>query len=106
MSVTEKKEAAVRATPALSSVELVKILLKHYGLSEGVYSLGVEFQIGIGGVGPQDELLPGVVIGMKSISLAHANPNDLNSVDATKLASDDTGSEAKKERKPRKKASD
>jgi hypothetical protein len=52
--------------------ELSQVLAKHYGLPEGTYDLRIEFQIGTGPVGPADDRLPGMVLGVKSIGLGRA----------------------------------
>jgi len=50
------------ATP-LSMRDLATVLVKHYGLHEGCYDLMIEFQIGMGAVGPNaDALNPGAMI--------------------------------------------
>lgn len=58
------------AYPPLSIAELVELLAKHYKLASGQYDLGIEFHIGTGPVGPNtEELVPGVIIGVRSIGL-------------------------------------
>lgn len=50
--------------------DLATLLTKHYGLHEGAYDLMLEFQIGIGAVGPDvDYLVPGAAIGVSRIGL-------------------------------------
>lgn len=56
--------------PPLSIHELVPVLIKHYGIHEGFYDLVVEFQVGMGPVGPDpDALTPGAMIGVSRVGL-------------------------------------
>ncbi len=74
--------------PPISMRELTRLLVKHYGLTEGTYSLLVEYQIGTGGVGPdKDNLLPGAMIGVARVGLVPAAANGPNSVDASAVNS-------------------
>lgn len=70
MSATERRkgEEAI-STPSLSMKELSQVLAKHYGLAPGKYDLRIEFQVGTGPVGPENDRLPGMVLGIKSIGL-------------------------------------
>lgn len=69
--------------PPLTLRELAVLLIKHHGLHEGLYDPAFEFQIAIGGVGPQqDALLPGAMIGVSRIGLAIAEKTSGNTVDA------------------------
>lgn len=88
MSTNRRKTDFDAVHPPLSIKELTAVLVKHYGLTEGKYDLGIEFQIGTGGVGPNpEELLPGVILGIKSVGLAPAKGNAKNSIDASEVAS-------------------
>lgn len=50
--------------------EIAEILVKHYGLHEGLYDLAIEFQIGVGPVGHGGEApLPGGIVAVKKIGL-------------------------------------
>jgi hypothetical protein len=70
MSATERRKGEeVASTPPLSMKELSQVLAKHYGLPPGKYDLRIEFQIGTGPVGPENDRLPGMVLGIKSIGL-------------------------------------
>ena len=74
---------------SLSITELTAVLVKHYGLNDGKYELAIEFQIGVGPVGPPNEqLLPGVIFGVKSVGLSPAKGDTLTSVDASTLGSE------------------
>lgn len=66
--------------------ELAEVLVKHYGLKEGKYDLGIEFHIGTGPVGPNvEELVPGVILGVKSVGLAAAKTESGSTVDAAAI---------------------
>jgi len=76
MSTNRRKTDFDSINAPLSMKELVEVLVKHYGLADGDYDLGIEFHIGTGPVGPNsEELVPGVVLGVKSVGLAHAKPS-------------------------------
>lgn len=63
--------------------ELSELLVKHYGLREGTYSLWVEFMIGSGPIGPDKEkLMPGVMIGVARVGLIAADSSGPATVDA------------------------
>lgn len=85
---TDRRKTDFRPIQApLSMKELVAVLVKHYGLTEGKYDLGIEFQIGTGPVGPNtEEMMPGVILGVKSVGLAPAKGDTSTSVDASEVA--------------------
>ncbi len=63
--------------------DLASVLVKHYGLTEGIYDLVVEFQIGTGAVGPdKDSLMPGAMIGVSRVGLVPTTKQGPNTVDA------------------------
>lgn len=67
----------------LSARDLTSVLIKHYGLHEGLYDLLVEFQISVGAVGPDpSSLSPGAIVGLGRIGLAPAIPNSSMATDA------------------------
>ena len=69
--------------PPLSMRDLTSVLINHYGLHEGCYDLLVEFQVGVGPVGPNPaSLTPGAMIGVSKIGLVLAKENGQSSVDA------------------------
>jgi hypothetical protein len=64
--------------------DLTIVLIKHYGIHEGCYDLLVEFQIGMGAVGPDPSTLtPGAMIGVSRVGLMPAKGNGQASVDAS-----------------------
>ncbi len=89
MSPIENKpviQGIVPAKPTLSLRELAEVLVKHYDLSEGQYDLLLEYQIGIGAVGPDKEnLVPGAMIGVTRLGLLRAANAGPNTVDAAKI---------------------
>ena len=89
MSRIEHKQAVqnvVPVKPTLSLRELAEVLVKHYDLSEGQYDLLLEYQIGIGAVGPDKEnLVPGAMIGITRMGLLAAASIGPNTVDAAKV---------------------
>lgn len=82
---TDKVEVATPipvATP-LSLHDLAAVLIKHYGLHEGCYDLMIEFQIGVGAVGPTPEALsPGAMIGVSKVGLMSSKSTGPTTVDA------------------------
>lgn len=71
------------SSPTLSMRDLASVLVKHYGLTEGIYDLMVEYQIGTGAVGPDnDNLVPGAMIGVSRVGLVQTTKQGPNTVDA------------------------
>lgn len=67
----------------LSMRDLASVLVKHYGIHEGRFDLLVEFQIGMGAVGPDPSALtPGAMIGVSRIGLAPSRSDGPTTVDA------------------------
>jgi hypothetical protein len=63
--------------------ELAEILVRHYGLRDGRYELLVEFQIGMGSVGPDAQsALPGAMIGISRVGLIPSQKDGPTTVDA------------------------
>ena len=86
MSNNRRKTDFDAVPTPLSMKELTAVLVKHYGLKEGKYDLGIEFQIGTGPVGPyKEELLPGIILGVKSVGLALAKDDAPNTIDAAEV---------------------
>lgn len=66
--------------------ELAEVLVKHYGIHEGNYDLALEFQIGVGQVGPEPESqLPGAMISISRIGLIQATDIRATTVDAAEV---------------------
>ena len=53
---------------------LTGVMIRHFGIHEGVYQLNLGFKIGVGGFamdgGLDPDPLPGAVVGVESVSLA------------------------------------
>lgn len=78
-------EAKPIDTP-LTLRDLTALLIKHYDLHEGLYNLLIEYQIGVGPVGPSpDQMLPGAMIAIRGAGLAAAPKGTANSVDAAEV---------------------
>ncbi|MDP2325604.1 MAG: hypothetical protein Q8N51_16475, partial [Gammaproteobacteria bacterium] len=75
--------APIPVKAPVSMNELTTILIKHYGLHKGRYDLLVEYQIGVGPVGPNPaSLVPGVMFGFGRVGLLEAKGDGPTSVDA------------------------
>ena len=73
----------LHVAPSLSMRDLTILLIKHYGLHEGCYDVLIEFQIGVGAVGPDPaSLTPGAMIGVSKVGLVLAKENGQSSIDA------------------------
>jgi hypothetical protein len=86
-----ESQAVMSAAPSidpLSMRQLTEVLIRHHGLTEGLFDLLVEFQIGTGAVGPdKDRLLPGAMIGLARVGLSPAKVRGPNTLDAAELQS-------------------
>jgi hypothetical protein len=84
---TEAKTQAQRPDPVespLSLQEVAELLIKHYALTDGLYDLLVEYQIGTGAVGPdKDNLVPGAMIGVSRLGLVPATKPGPNTINAS-----------------------
>lgn len=70
----------------LSIRELTTVLIKHYELHEGYFDLSIEFNIGVGAVGPDvNALAPGAMISVSRIGLASSQNTNPLSIDAAKV---------------------
>lgn len=71
---------------SLSLKELAEILVKNSGYTEGFYEAAFEFQIGVGGIGPdKSQTVPGVAVGIHRIGLHKIAEMNHNSVDASTI---------------------
>jgi len=67
----------------LTTKALTELLVKHYGLTEGLYDAMIEFRIGTGGIGPSPEVqVPGVIIGITGMGLVRVEKLGAGTVDA------------------------
>lgn len=68
----------------LSMRELAEVLVKHYGLHQGCYTLIVEFQVGTGAVGPtRESTVPGAMIGVAKVGLMPTTEAGPTTIDAS-----------------------
>lgn len=64
--------------------ELAAILIRHYGYHEGFYEVGVQFNIAVGSVGPDQTLVaPGAVVTVGGIGLSQCPESSPLGVDAS-----------------------
>jgi hypothetical protein len=81
-------KAAANWTPIpvevpLSMRDLAGVLVKHYGIHEGLFDLLVEFQIGTGAIGPDPTALtPGAMIGVSRVGLMPSKVEGPTTIDA------------------------
>lgn len=82
---SEKHITATPSVEPLSLLDLTEVLVKHYDFHEGVFNLLVEFQVGVGHIGPDpSKPAPGAAIGVTRIGLTPAPiPPNNSSVDAS-----------------------
>lgn len=67
----------------LSLKQLASVLVKHYGLHEGLYEASVDIQTGIGNIGMTSaSIYPGAVFGVTGVGLRKAKIAALHTVDA------------------------
>ena len=85
MSTTETPPNTAQPTP-LTLRELAAVLVRHYDLHEGEFELVVEFQIGVGAVGPDPAApAPGAMIGVSKVGLIQAREKGPTTVDAAQI---------------------
>ncbi|CEN56454.1 hypothetical protein [Candidatus Methylopumilus turicensis] len=74
----------VQPIHSLTIKELTELLIKTNGIHEGKFELSVEFQIGVGGVGPSPEMVvPGAMVGVNRVGLTQSIVEGPNTVDAS-----------------------
>lgn len=80
------KEPPVPVDSPLPLQDLGPLLVKHYGLNEGLFDLMIEYQFGTGAVGPdKDHLVPGVMIGVARVGLVPVGKIGPNTVNASEV---------------------
>lgn len=101
MSVTNRRKSdSSHIVNSISTKDLVSVLTKHFGLEEGGYELGIEFQIGVGPVGPtSEELVPGVVLGVKSIGLSRREKDVTSSSNPAEPSNENQASKKRRSKK-------
>lgn len=97
MQHTKPTAMPAPARELLSLSDLTKLLVKHYDIHEGLFDLSIEFQIGIGAVGPSpDAIVPGAMIGVQRVGLIPSTVVGPSTIDAAAV------NPAKKTRKKKK----
>ena len=77
------QEASNKAL-SLELKDVTEILVKHFGLHEGKYDISIEFNIGVGAVGPTEQnRLPGAIIAVSRIGIAQATQDGPATVNAS-----------------------
>lgn len=67
----------------LDTKGLITVLVKHYGVHEGLFDLFLEYQMAFGTFGPSPELqVPGAVVGISKLGLTRVNVMGPLTVDA------------------------
>jgi hypothetical protein len=72
--------------------EVTTLLLKHYGLHEGLWDLNLELQMGIGQFGQtREKALPGAMVTVSRIGVSrtpaeNAGPNTVNAAEANPVS--------------------
>ncbi len=70
--------------PPISLKDLAAILIKHYDFHHGFYEVGVQFNIAVGSVGPdQNQIAPGAVVTVGGIGLSRCPESSPLGVDAS-----------------------
>lgn len=81
--------------------ELTTVLIKHYGIHSGSYNLLIEFNIGVGAVGPSpDKTAPGAIVGISKIGLSEAGEDGPTTVNAAEVNPKIVGRREKASSKP------
>jgi hypothetical protein len=71
-------------TKPLNLSEVIKILIKHFDLHEGLFDLSFEMQIGVGNFGPTKEsTFPSAVVGIGGLKLIKSDKMGPHTVDAS-----------------------
>lgn len=90
---------------SLDLKDITKILVQHFGLHEGKYDISIEFNIGVGAVGPNEQSrLPGAMIAVSRIGVMQANqdgPATVNAAEVNPKAAAAKKASAKPKTKPK-----
>jgi hypothetical protein len=79
------QEASNKAL-SLELKEITEILVKHFGLHDGKYDISIEFNVGVGAVGPTEQnRLPGAMIAVSRIGIAQATQDGPATVNASEI---------------------
>jgi len=84
-SLTPPQAPVPVATP-LSMKEVAELLVKQYGLHEGLYDLLLEYQFAFGNFGPTPaQITPGAMIGLAKLGLTRVEKVGPLTVDAAQV---------------------
>lgn len=75
----------VESLPRLNLKELLTVLLKHYGIHEGVYDLAIGLKVAVGPIGPESEPLPGAAFGVADVGIIRTDKRGGFIVDAAEV---------------------
>lgn len=76
----------VKAQFSLELKDITEMLVRHFGLHDGKYDISVEFNVGVGAVGPnENERLPGALIAVSKIGIMPTTHDGPAIVDAAKV---------------------
>ena len=83
-------ESSLQPSPQpLPLKEVAELLVKHYGLSEGLWELALEMQVGVGQFGATpDAALPGAAFGVSRVGLARVAVAGPRTVNAAEISSE------------------
>lgn len=69
----------------LEPKQLLEVLVKHYGLHEGVYDLNVEFMFNVGQVNRDEKASPAAFVALSKFGVVRITEPTRSSVDAAKI---------------------
>ena len=93
----------VPAGDPLSIKEITALLVKHYGIHEGLYDLLLEYRMAFGAFGPTpEEVLPSTILGVSHLSITKAEKSGPLTVDAALVNPKVSTARVKKSTKSRK----
>lgn len=96
MSHTNPQAVPIPAGEPLRLKDLAAVLVRHYGLKEGLYEPMVEFTIGVGNMGPAPEsVAPSAIVSISRIGLIKVEHETPNSVDAASVKKSSVSRKAK-----------
>lgn len=77
---------SAKRTDSLPLKEATAVLVKHFNLHEGLWSIAFDLKIGVGQFGPSlEEIYPGAMFGISSIFLLASEKEGPHVVDAAKV---------------------
>lgn len=71
---------------SLELKQITEILVKHFDLHDGKFDISIEFNIGVGAVGPDEQKrLPGAIIAVSRIGLTQTTEDGPATVNASRI---------------------